>query len=126
MSEQNSVFMPKRREVRLEDGRAVTIRRLPIRAFRDASAAMGAFLELLTIGDKETGSDFVRRITAEGPDRLIDICLIGVEGLDREALLDLDLQTVASLATAVLAENNVAGILKDTLKKVMGQPDPAA
>lgn len=122
----DSKFMPKKRTVTLENGQAVGIRRLPIRAFRDASNAMGGFMELLTIGDGESGQDFIRRITAEGPDRLIDICLIGVEGLDREALLDLDLQTVAALATAVLAENNVAGILRDTLKKVMGQPETAA
>lgn len=125
MSE-NSVFMPRKKEVRLPDGRAVTIRRLPIRAFREASAAMGGFLELLTIDDKESGPAFMRRLMTHGPEKLLDICVVGVEGIDREGLLDLDLETVAELATAVLAENNVASVLKNTLGKVMGQPGTAA
>lgn len=122
----NSVFMPEKKTIDLGNGKAVTIRRLPIRAFREASAAMAGFLELLTVGDKETGPDFMKRLMDQGPDRLLEICVVGVEGLDREGLLDLDLQTVATLAAEVLAENSVASVLKQTAKKIMGQPETTA
>lgn len=122
----DSVWMPKKKTATLEDGRVVKIRRLPIRAYQEASTAMAAFIEMLSIGEKETGQEFIARITKEGPDKLIELCVIGVEGLNREELLDLDLQTVASLAAAVLAENNIANTLRETLKKAMGQPETAA
>lgn len=125
MSE-NSVFMPKKKEIKLDNGQTVLVRRLPIRAFRDASASLAGFLELLTIDDKENGPAFMKRLMAQGPEKLLEICVVGVEGLDREQLLDLDLQTVADLASEVLAENNVARILRDTIKKVMGQQETAA